>query len=208
MINHQKLCAGLFSDALDKLGYKNQVITGFKLNNSGLSALGRARTLKIHTLETDDENLQLGLSFLGNLRTGEILVVSGSSKFAYFGEMMTRLSLRRGINGVFIDGLTRDTKFTCLRCSLPILARGYSPVDIKGRGRVSEVDISVKIEGVEISPHDLIYFDQDGLAVVPKEIEKELIKEIEWGLKEEERIIGLINRGVTIEDILKSVKEF
>ena len=32
MVNINELCSGMFSDELDKMGYKDQVIQGMKLN--------------------------------------------------------------------------------------------------------------------------------------------------------------------------------
>ena len=203
------LCSGIFSDVMDTMGYRNQIITGFMKNKKKISALGRARTLKIETLETSDENIRMGLSFVGEVEKDEILMVSGSDKFAYFGEMMTRLSTRQGIEAVVIDGLTRDTNYTHQDfVELPILAKGYSPVDIKGRGRVQAVDVEIEIENVKIEPNDLIYIDNEAICVVPKQIEDEVIERVKEKIKEEKRITQLLESGISVEKLLETVKEF
>ncbi|WP_238580221.1 HAD hydrolase family protein, partial [Treponema endosymbiont of Eucomonympha sp.] len=162
------LCSGTFSDIMDSLGYKNQIITNYRHNWHGLPIgfMGRARTVLIETYETDDENILMGLGFLSQVGKGEVLVVKGSQKFAYFGELMTRLSIRQRIEGIIIDGLTRDTKFTHNQCPLSIIAKGYSPVDIKGRGRVQAVDVDILVDGVEIHKDDLIFADNDAICVI------------------------------------------
>lgn len=203
------LCSGIFSDVMDTMGYRNQIITGFLKNKKKISALGRARTLKIETLETSDENIRMGLSFVGEVEKDEILMVSGSDKFAYFGEMMARLSTRQGIEAVVIDGLTRDTNYTHQDfVELPILAKGYSPVDIKGRGRVQAVDVEIQIENVKIEPNDLIYIDNEAICVVPKQIEDEVIERVKEKIKEEKRITQLLESGISVEKLLETVKEF
>ena len=68
-----KLCSGLFSDSLDEMGYKNQVINGFFSNKSPFRFIGRARTLRLETIETNDENIKTGLKFLGGIEKGEVL---------------------------------------------------------------------------------------------------------------------------------------
>jgi regulator of RNase E activity RraA len=206
--NIENLCSGMFSDSMDKLGYRHQIISGFLRNHNIIRFMGCARTVKIETIETDDENINLGLSFLGNCNKSEILVVSGSHEFAYFGEMMTRLSLRQEIGGVVIDGLTRDTIFTHDNCKLPIVAKGYSPVDIKGRGRVAAVDIPITVSGISIKPGYLIFADNDAVCVVPPDIEQELVMMIHHDIAEEQKIVRLIDSGASISEILGQVKSF
>lgn len=205
----EELCSGIFSDVMDSMGYKGQIITGFQRNKSKISVLGRARTLKIETLETHDENIRMGLSFVGKVGEGEILLVSGSEKFAYFGEMMTKLSTRQGIEAVVIDGLTRDTNYTHQEfVQLPILAKGYSPVDIKGRGRVESVDVEILINDIKVEPNDLVYIDNEAICIVPKKIEWEVIEKVKEKIEEEKRITQLLESGISIEKLLETVKEF
>lgn len=214
MIEFQKLTvqevdSGMFSDVMDTMGYKNQIIIGFLRNIQGIKTIGRARTLTLETIETDNEEIQKGLTFIGEIQNIEILLVKGSEKFAYFGELMTRLSERQGIKGIVIDGMTRDSNYTTSSAvSLPILAKGYSPVDIKGRGRVEQLDCDISIENVTISPNDLIFIDNEAICVIPKEIEAEVLVEVQKKVDEEKRIKHLISGQTSIAEMLKNIKEF
>ena len=204
-----ELCSGLFSDVMDKMGYRHQIITDMKKNKDCVSFLGRARTVLIETYETDDENIRTGLGFLGTLSKGDILVVKGSNEFAYFGELMTKLSTQMGIEGVVIDGLTRDTNYTHREdVKLPIVAKGYSPVDIKGRGRVESTDVNICIDGIEVHPGDLIYVDNEAVCVIPQEIEEDVIDKVKEKLADEHRITELIKSGISVDDLLEQVVEF
>ncbi|MFC2058773.1 RraA family protein [Chloroflexota bacterium] len=202
------MCSGLFSDALDQMGYRNQVITGLILNQCHLKCFGRARTLQVETVKTLDENIYMGLTFLESLESGQILCVAGSNEFAYFGELMSRLSMRLSLEGVVIGGLTRDSSFTQKFADLPIFSQGYSPVDIKGRGRVASTDTPIWIEGVRICPDDWIFGDNDGIVVIPAQIHKELLSRIEQAIKNEADIVDRINRDESIMEILQHYKEF
>ena len=201
-----ELCSGMFSDELDKMGYKNQVITGMKINNNG-KIYGKVQTLYVETVETDNENIREGLGFLGTLGEGDILVVKGSNKFAYFGELMTRLSTRQGIYGIIIDGLTRDSNYTC-NASLSIFSQGYSPVDIKGRGQVKETNIPVIIQDKQVTPGDYIFGDSDGVVIIPQQIHEELKTRILNVLQNERNIISDIREGKSVDYILENYKEF
>lgn len=201
------LYSGLFSDGMDRLGYRNQIISGFQRNQKLLRFMGRVRTLEIEIGDIEDENLPLTLNFIESLKEGDVLVIKGC-KYAYFGEMMTRLCLRQKIEGVVIDGTTRDTMFTHDDCPLPIVARGYSPQDIKGRGRVKAVDIPIEINGIKLEPGNLVFVDNDAVCVVPKELEEKLEEDIANGIKEEEKIVSLVNGGAPVSEILKKIKTF
>lgn len=204
-----ELCSGLFSDIMDQLGYRKQVITGLKRNQDLVSVLGRARTMKIETIETKDENIRQGLSFLADIQAGEVLIIKGSEEFAYFGELMTKLSTRQGIGGIIIDGLTRDTNYTHQpQVTLPIFAKGYSPVDIKGRGRVEETDCDIIINEIEVHSGDLVYADNEAVCIIPFEIEEKVIELVKQKLKEEKRITDLIRQGISVEALLQQVTEF
>lgn len=205
----QELCSGLFSDVMDRLGYRKQIITGMQRNNPLISFMGRARTVSIKAEDTDDENIRVGLSFLGTVGKGEVLIVNGSEKFAYFGEMMTRMSVRNQIEGIVINGMTRDTNYTHRGdVALPILAKGYSPVDIKGRGRVEAVDTGIVIDGVEIYPGNLIYADNEAVCIVPGQIEAEVLAKVKEKMDEEKHIIEWLDSGISVKDLLERVNEF
>lgn len=208
-LDMEALCSGTFSDVLDSLGYRKQIIIGMKKNQKKISVLGRARTIKIQTRETNDENIRMGLSFVGKVGAEEILFVQGSEEFAYFGEMMTKLATRNKISAVVIGGMTRDTNYTHDDdVKLPILAKGYSPVDIKGRGCVEAVDVDIVIDKIDIHPQDLVYIDNEAVCIIPKKIEDEVIRLVKEKTKEEERITQLIESGITIDELLETVKEF
>ena len=201
------LYSGLFSDGMDRIGYRNQIASGFQRNQKSVRFMGRVRTLEIETGDIEDENLSLTLNFLETLKEGDILVIKGC-EYAYFGEMMTRLCMRQGIEGVVIDGITRDTMFTHDNCPLPIVARGYSPQDIKGRGRAKAVDVPIEINGIKLEPGNLVFVDNDAVCIVPPEIEDKLEEDISNGIKEEEKIVSLIDEGVPVSEILKRIKTF
>ena len=200
-------CSGVFSDELDKLGFREQVAHGFIVNNSKHRCFGRVRTLTLEEVETDDERISLGLGFLGNLSECDVLVVQGSMNFAYFGELMMRLSVRGQLAGAVIDGLTRDTYYT-QTASLPVFAKGYSPRDIKGRGRVACVDEPVRINGVEVKSGDYVFADNDAAVFIPKDISSPTFAACRAAVAEEQDIKNMIASGLTVEEILEKVSAF
>jgi len=198
---------GVFSDELDKLGHRHRVATSWKLNRPGARCFGRVRTLSIETVETDDEHLHDGLSFLTSLAPDDVLVIKGSRDFAYFGELMSRLAEKVGLSGVVIDGLTRDTYYT-RRIELPIFAKGYSPVDIKGRGRVAKLDERVMIDGICVHPGDWLFGDSDAVVTVPQALMPSLRDRVLEAVRDEAAIKESIAAGASVDELLARFKEF
>ena len=121
---------------------------------------------------------------------------------------MTRLAVRQRIGGVVIDGLTRDSVHTFTERTLPILFRGLSPVDIKGRGRVAATDVPITIDGLRITPQTFVFMDGDALVAVPSSMEAVLAEQLTTNLRDEADVICLIDQGASVADILKRVNEF
>lgn len=205
--NHNEFCSGIFSDELDKMGVKNQVSTSWKINNPQNRMFGRVRTLELETIGGVDERIDIGLGFLDTISPGEVLVVKGSDKFAYFGELMSRLALSHGISGIIIDGLTRDHFFTqCIE--LPILCKGYSPVDIKGRGRVGKIDVPLFIDDIKINVGDFVFADCEASIFIPEFLMGQLAIKINEAALVEVKTKQMISDNKTIREILSEVKEF
>ena len=199
--------SGLFSDELDRMGLRSQVVDGWVANRDRARLFGRVRPMALEAVETDDERIAVGLGFLAAQRPDDVLVVAGSSEFAYFGELMTRLSMRAGMAGVVIDGLTRDTHFT-KTVDLPIFARGYTPRDIKGRGRVAQVDQPIVVGGVTVTRDDYVFADSDAVVFVPRDAMPELADRILKAIADEVEIKKIIAEGGTVEYILSRFNAF
>ena len=88
------------------------------------------------------------------------------------------------------------------------MTRGYSPVDIKGRGRVIDTDVEINVDNIVIEPGTLVYMDNEAICIVPKEIEEEVILKVKEKIKEEDRITELITNGISVSELLETVVEF
>jgi 4-hydroxy-4-methyl-2-oxoglutarate aldolase len=58
----------------------------------------------------------------------------------------------------------------------PVFALGTCIYDSKDRQRVIDIDIAVEIDGVRFAPGDLVIADEDGIVVVPREIEQTVVR--------------------------------
>ena len=200
-------CTGMITDECDELKVSYSCLTGFKSNVQRPKFFGFIRTVDLEEGDYQDENINLGLGFLDGLSSKDVLYVNGSKSFAYFGELMTRFSSQRKISGVVIDGATRDNNYT-LNKDLNILYKSKTPVDIKGRGRVKDVDVPLVLDGKTIQPNDFIFADLDGAVVISASDLSVVERAVEKVIDKEKRIINDIEDNVSIFEIIKNFKSF
>lgn len=199
------LTTGVFTDYFDLKSIKYDLIEGVKLNNSNFFSIGKVRTIVCEDGDFEDENIHLGLGYLDKVSEGDFLIVQGSENYAYFGELMSRLSLKRNLSGACILGKTRDSRFT--KDIFPVWSNGLSPVDIKSRGRVSEVGSEFIHNGIIVNETKYVVADNDGLVLFDIDL-NEIFSDIDNEIKHETKIKDLIESGSTVEDILKTTKSF
>ena len=202
--------SSLLSDVLDELGYKHQIIKGLSSNLPGIKILGRAKTLKIVPLkENEDSNgIYKALESYDSIVPGDIIVIQNDlANNAYFGELNANLSLREGASGVIMNGKTRDSNAVS-SLNFPVFSSGTTCQDVKNRATTESINKKIEIEGVSISPNSLIFADDEGVIVIPRSIEKQLIDAVlDKNLSEKEILFGIAS-GKNIQSIIKKFGSF
>ncbi len=95
---------------------------------------------------------------------GDVLVVaSGHAGQAVSGELFGTEAFRRGMAGVVIDGMSRDSA-ALKRLGMPFYSRGVTP-KAPPAGKVPEIQVAVMIGDVEVHPGDILVGDDDGIIV-------------------------------------------
>ena len=94
---------------------------------------------------------------------------------AAWGEILTATARARGATGAVIDGYHRDTP-RVLEQGWPVFSLGAYAQDAGVRTSVVDYRVPIEIGQVLISPGDLIVGDVDGVVVIPREIENEVIE--------------------------------
>ncbi len=113
---------------------------------------------------------------LDQLEPGEIYLCSGGDmRCAYWGELLTATARTRGAHGAVINGFHRDTP-KMLEQSWPVFSRGRFAQDSSVRTKVETYRCPIEIGGVWIEPGDLIFADLDGVVVIPKKHEQQVLE--------------------------------
>lgn len=197
----------MLTDECDRLKIPYLCLGGLFSNTSFPLFFGKARTVHLQEGNYKDENINMGLGFLNSLGPKDVLFVNGSDKFAYFGELMTRFASSKKIEGVVINGATRDNNYTH-RADLQIMYKSKTPVDIKGRGRVQSVDKKIVIKGFEVSPETFVFGDSDGVVVINNRDLTALEQAVRDQIEQEIKISEMLDKDVSIFQIIDKFKSF
>jgi regulator of RNase E activity RraA len=203
-----ELTAALLSDALDAAGHRRQALPpSIRGLDDGLVAVGRARTglyrEVFHTVPGANP-YALEIALVDDLRPGEFIVLAcgGSRRIAPWSELLTTASMARGAVGCVTDGMVRDTR-AVRALGFPVFHGGIGPLDSKGRGEVAEIDVPVEIAGVPVRPGDLVFGDADGVVVVPREVEAEVLAAAFARTTGERGTLDALRRGEKLADVYR-----
>jgi len=182
----RELFSAVIGDVMDKLGFLHQFLPPAIVPlDRAMVVCGRAMTV----LEADcfDEAVEgshnpisarpfgLMMEALDSLKTDEVYICTGSSpRYALWGELMSVRATKCGAAGAVVDGFSRDTRGV-LALGFPTFSYGSYAQDQGPRGKVIDYRIPIQMGQVRISPGDIVFGDLDGVCVVPKAAEREVM---------------------------------
>ncbi|TPK66804.1 RraA family protein [Mesorhizobium sp. B2-3-3] len=203
----KELFVAVVGDVMDTLGLQHQFLPPvFKPVDEKTRLLGRAMPV----LETDifpsSEPTRnplmtkpFGLMFeaLDDLKPGEIYVASGASpRYALWGELMSTRAKILGAHGALVDGFARDTD-GIKALGFPCFCTGYYAQDQGVRGKVVDYRCAVEIGGVRIEPGTLLFGDKEGVLVVPRQTEEEVVRLALEKVRGEKLVARAIREGMS-----------
>lgn len=167
----------LLSDALDRAGLRNQCLAPDVVPLSGARLEGRAFPFVLERVGRPADAPYRGLlRALDAVPAGSVVVVPGgrAADAALFGELMATACQARGAAGAVCEGYVRDLD-DVRALGFPLFACGTVPYDLDGRLEVVGHGAAVEIDGVTIEPGALIVADEDGVVVVPPDVEEQVL---------------------------------
>jgi regulator of RNase E activity RraA len=103
------------------------------------------------------------------------LCTGGSPTYATWGELMSTRARQLGAAGAVLNGYSRDTA-GILKLGFPTFSIGRFAQDQRPRGQVVGYRTKIRIGKTEVEPGDLVFGDLDGVLVVPRKIEEEVLR--------------------------------
>ena len=201
----QCMYAAVICDALDSIGLPDQSPrVAMRQLTSPKMIVGRCRTtLWADMYHSDPSPYELELQAVDQCRPDEVLIAAagGSMRSGIWGELLTTAVMNGGCVGAIVDGAVRDVG-KIRELGFPVVARGTCIYDSKDRQRVVDCDVPVEIGGVVFTPGDLVVADEDGIVVVPRGVEAEVLA-LAWNKVHDENKVR-----DAIRDGMKAVEAF
>ncbi|MDX2247599.1 MAG: RraA family protein [Bacteroidia bacterium] len=185
---HKELFTAVVGDVMDKVGLLHQFLPPqIQPLRDDMITAGRAMTV----LEADVfEEVSIGssrnplmqkpfglmLEALDDLKKNEVYICTGSSpRYALWGELMSTRARQLGAAGAVVDGYSRDTP-GILALNFPTFSYGRFAQDQGPRGKVLDFRVPIEIQGVKVRTGDIVFGDLDGICIIPREAEEEVIR--------------------------------
>jgi 4-hydroxy-4-methyl-2-oxoglutarate aldolase len=202
----EKLFVSVLSDCLDAVGVMDQALPSrIRPLDDGLVMAGRARTaafMEVYHHDAGSNPYELEIGLVDSLQPDEIPVFACSNpvRVAPWGELLSTAAKVRGAAGALMDGCTRDVR-AIRAMQFPVFHGGIAPLDSKGRGRIMAVDVPIECAGVKVAPGDLVVGDADGVVVIPKRIEAEVLRLAFEKVTGEKNTLRDLQRGDKLADV-------
>jgi 4-hydroxy-4-methyl-2-oxoglutarate aldolase len=151
------------------------------------------------TVVAEDDHLPV-MGALAEAASGDVLVIAANGgSCAVFGELFATEARRRGLAGIVADGFCRDLR-GLRRIGLPVFARGTTP---RAGTTVSRAALGATIVcgGVEVSPGDIVFGDDDGLLIATPERVAAALETAELIVRSERAILAAQARGAALHDL-------
>ncbi len=200
-----RLATSTVSDALDRLGIAGQCL-GIKPLDHAFRLCGPAFTMRMAPVAVEGGTVG---DYIDDVPKGSVVVIdnAGRADMTVWGDLLTSVAVKRGIGGTVIDGVCRDIGRS-LELRYPLFSRGWSMRTGKDRVQLDALDVPVSIGGARVSPGDLLLGDADGVVVVPKGKEEEIVAcaiEIDGA---ESRILEAVEGGMRLDEARRKFKYF
>lgn len=195
----EQLHTAVLGDILDQLGRRHQFLSPeIRPVDPSWTLVGRAMPVLIADVFGAQERPFGRLTeALDQLEPGEVyLARSGRLACSAWGELLTATARMRGAAGAVIDGYHRDTS-RILPQKWPVFSRGGYSQDAGIRASVTDYRVPVEIDGVAVSPGDLVVADVDGVLIVPRDIEAEAIERATDKAATENSVRASIEQGMS-----------
>lgn len=191
------------SDALDRLGIAGQCYQ-IRPCNATFRMAGRAFTVLYGPAGRPPGTVG---DYIDDVAPGSVIVLDngGREDVTVWGDILTEIAQRRGLAGTVIDGTNRDVSL-CIGLNYPVYSRHTWMRTGKDRVQVEGINVPVSIGNTRVAPGDILKGDADGVVVLPREHEAEILAAAEQIHAAEERIRVAVRDGTRLDEARKQFR--
>jgi len=193
----KRLSVAAVSDALDRLGLHGACLSIVPLT-TGFRMAGRAFTIKY--IPVGVEKGTVG-DYIDDVPPGGVVVLDNAGRLdcTVWGDILTSVAHKRGVAGTVIHGVCRDVARS-FELGYPIFSRGRFMRTGKDRVQVEGMNVPVSLGDVQVRPGDIVMGSDDGVVVVPKEREGEVLALAQSISEAEGKILAEALKGSRLDE--------
>lgn len=194
---------GCVTDAMAYL-HTGAWMTGIYPTNPKTSIYGRAVTVQFELVEDQSEIVDQ-FQLVDLCKPTDVLVWNVPSEGNIIGENIMHFAENKGLNGLVIDGHTRDVNIIA-EMSIPQFTSGkaIAPAPRNMRARKELINVPIQCGGITVNPGDYIFGDNDGVLVVPEESIDRVLAQALLNMDAEKNVETALNAHCSLSD-LKSI---
>lgn len=199
----EQFCSAELSDALDALNIES-VLLGIKPLSLGYKLIGPAYTVKYRPYESKSSDFKSAGNYIDNVPQGAVIVIDneGREDCSTWGDILTQVALFKGIKGTIIHGSCRDVQ-VIRGLNYPVFAKAVTMRSGKNRVYKAFEQVDLKIGEAIIKSNDIIFADDCGVLVIPREHLQLVIEKAKNIQITENLIIEAVGLGQSLEDARK-----
>lgn len=204
----EQLATSTLANALDRAGLHNNVIVQIKAVAPGFRFVGPAVTVKESAGDHGtygSEDFKVGAMIDAAQADDVIVVDAGGAECSTWGGMASCAAKLKGIAGLLVDGGVRDLE-EMIEFEFPVFARMMVPTTGRTRLKVEAINVDVEIDGVPVSPGDIIVADGTGAVVLPADRAEEITTAAEGFAKDDDAAIADLRAGLTFSEVMDKYK--
>jgi 4-hydroxy-4-methyl-2-oxoglutarate aldolase len=200
VLRASKLDTTSLSDAMDRLGIAGQCLNIKPLDHR-FRMTGRAFTILYGPAGKPAGTVG---DYIDDVQPGSVIVLDngGRENATVWGDILTWVAHRRGVAGTVIDGACRDTALS-RELGYPMYSRSYSMRTGKDRVQVEAMGGPVNIGDARVEQGDILRGDADGVVVIPKANEEQVLATAEEVDAAEAKIRDFVKEGMTLAEARK-----
>ncbi|MDA7946964.1 MAG: RraA family protein [Hyphomicrobiaceae bacterium] len=203
-----KLATSTLANALDASGLHNNVIVHIKAVAPGFHFAGPAVTVKETVGAHGDflsDDFRVG-AMIDAASQGDIIAVDcAGAEVSTWGGMASLAAKLKGVAGLLVDGGVRDLE-EMIEFDFPVFARHMLPTTGRLRLKVEEINVPVVIDGVTVSPGDIIVADGTGAVCLPTLRAEEVLDVAEKLDRDDRAAVEDLRAGLTFTEAMAKYK--
>jgi regulator of RNase E activity RraA len=133
---------------------------------------------------------------------GDVIVVAGEgANVSTWGGMASFAAKKKGVAGLLADVGVRDVE-EMVEFDFPVFARHLTPLTGRTRLKIEAINEPVEVDGVAVSPGDLVVADGTGALVLPAARAAEIIANAELYGADDAAAIKDLDAGLTFSEAM------